>query len=77
LPESFAVLAKNTKGSAGRDSCIPGKMGFSERAQLLVEPVEWGGSSDFVSFAKADCLIFVLQNESLAAGEIARILHLP
>lgn len=77
LPSGFAVLTKNMKGAKERDSYIPAKLEFNKNAQLTVEPVKWGGSSDFVSFSKADCLIYVPKNAILNSLAIVRIVFLP
>jgi molybdopterin molybdotransferase len=76
LQESFAVLTKPIKAANGRDSYIPAKLDFNHQGQVLAEPVKWGGSSDFVSFSKADCLIFVPQNEDLPAETVVKIVFL-
>lgn len=77
LKDWFAILTKNMKGTKERDSYIPAKINLKKAAQISVEPIKWGGSSDFVSFADADCLIFVPQNETLEADSIVKILYLP
>jgi molybdopterin molybdotransferase len=77
LREGYAILTKNMKGAKGRDSYIPAKFTFNKNAQLFVEPLKWGGSSDFVSFSKADCLIFVPQDNILEAESIVKIAQLP
>ena len=77
LREGFAVLTKSIKGAKERDSYIPGKISFGENARLSVEPVKWGGSSDFVSFSKADCLIYIPRDERFEADRIVKIAFLP
>ncbi|MGI8494856.1 MAG: molybdopterin molybdotransferase MoeA [Pyrinomonadaceae bacterium] len=77
LREGFAVLTKNMKGAKERDSYIPGKIDLKKSAQVSVEPVKWGGSSDFVSFSKADCLIFLPGDETIEADSVVKILYLP
>lgn len=77
LREGFAVLTQSIKGAKERDSYIPGKIGFSQKGHLQVEPVKWGGSSDFVSFSKADCLICVPRSELFETEAIVKIAFLP
>ncbi len=77
LKEGFAVLANKIKGAKGRDSYVPAKLKFNENAQIIVESLKWLGSSDFVTFSKADCLIFVPQDSNFEAEEIVKILFLP
>lgn len=76
LPNGSVLLTKSLKGAKGRDSYIPGKIIYRKDASLSVEPVKWGGSSDFVSFANANCLIFAPSDKTLKKGESAKILFL-
>ena len=59
LIEETAVLAKAVKGSVDRESYLPAILRMDEQGTLLAEPLKWGGSSDFVSFARATALINV------------------
>ena len=76
LKTGFAVLTKQLKGSKERDSFIPAKVSTDNRGRLLAEPLKWGGSSDFVSFARADALVFVPADKTLPAESIAGIFFL-
>lgn len=76
LKEGFAVLTKKMKGAKERDSYLPAKMSFEKDAKISITPINWGGSSDFVSFANADCLIFVPQDKIIERGEIAKIVFI-
>lgn len=76
LKNGLAVLMKNMKGAKDRDSFIPAKTSL-KKTQTVVEPIKWGGSSDFISFANADSLIFVPQGKTLEAGSNVKILYLP
>lgn len=77
LKKVFAVSPKKLKGAKERDSYLPAKLIYVENAQLSVETLKWGGSSDFVSFARADCLAFVPQNKTVEAGQITEVMILP
>ncbi len=78
LPEDHAVLARDLKGSIDRESYLPATLRTDEKGTLLVEPLKWGGSSDFVSFARATSLINVPAGErALAAGSTVRVVLLP
>jgi len=57
LPVEHAVLAGNLKGSIDRESYLPATLRTDEKGMLLAKPLKWGGSSDFVSFARATALI--------------------
>jgi molybdenum cofactor synthesis domain-containing protein len=76
LPEVTAVLARNVKGSPDRDSYLPAVL-RTDDGRLLAEPLKWGGSSDFVSFARANGLIVVPAGTSITPGDIAKCLRLP
>ncbi len=77
LKEAFAVLSGKLKGAKERDSYIPARLNFNEKGQVMAAPLKWGGSSDFVAFSKADCLIFVPQNAVCETGTIIKIALLP
>src|SRR5712671_3218281 len=57
LEVDHAILARDLKGSIDRESYLPAILRTDERGTLLAEPLKWGGSSDFVAFAKATALI--------------------
>lgn len=73
-----AVLAGNLKGSFDRESYLPAVLRTDEKGTLLAEPLKWGGSSDFVAFARATSLINVPAGvKMISAGECVRIVRLP
>ena len=76
LKSGFAVVTKDLKGAAERDSFLPARLSTDERGQLLCEPLKWGGSSDFVAFARADALVFVPRATVIKNGDAAKILFL-
>src|SRR5947209_4039303 len=78
MKEEWAVLARNVKGAIERASYLPAGLETSEDGRLLAQPLKWGGSSDFVAFARATALIIVPEGlRSVDAGERVRIVHLP
>jgi molybdopterin molybdotransferase len=78
LPEDGALLARDVKGSIERESYLPAVLRTDEKGNLLSEPLKWGGSSDFVGFARATALIRVPAGiRALAAGSLVSILRLP
>jgi molybdenum cofactor synthesis domain-containing protein len=78
LIEETAVLARDLKGSIERGSYLPAILRTNEQGTLLAEPLKWGGSSDFVSFARATALINVPTGvKSLEAGICVTIVRLP
>src|SRR5687767_50240 len=72
LPEVTAILARNVKASPDRDSYLPAVLRTDQDGRLLAEPLKWGGSSDFVSFARANGLIIVPAGASIPPGDIAK-----
>src|SRR5437667_3110271 len=74
LTAETALLAKAVKGSVERESYLPAVLRTDEKGTLLAEPLKWGGSSDFVAFARATALINVpVGVTKLEAGELVRI----
>jgi molybdopterin molybdotransferase len=78
LVEATAFLEKPAKGAMERASYLPATLRTNDEAQLLAQPLRWGGSSDFVSFAKATALIVIPQDVgTIEAGTKVRVLRLP
>ena len=77
LREVQAVLARDVKGTRERDSYLPAVLRTDEKGTLLAEPLKWGGSSDFVSFARATGLVFIAADRSEVAGTVVKCLVLP
>lgn len=73
-----AVLEKPVKGARGRESYLPAILKTSDDAKLVAEPLKWGGSSDFVAFARATNLIIVPADAGVVeAGTLVKTLRLP
>lgn len=78
LAEEWAVLSRGVKGSMERTSYLPARLGTNEEGQLLAEPLKWGGSSDFVAFARATALVIVPAGvAAFEAGTKVRFVRLP
>ncbi|HKP48360.1 MAG TPA: gephyrin-like molybdotransferase Glp, partial [Pyrinomonadaceae bacterium] len=78
LLQGIALLGKSVKAAAGRESFLPGTLWTNDDAQLIAEPLKWGGSSDFVAFARATALINVAADGgTVEAGTTVRVLRLP
>lgn len=77
LKSAHAVLSQKIKGVKERDSFLPAFVETNEKGKLFVESFKFGGSSNFIEFARANCLAFVPRVEILEAGEIVKILFLP
>lgn len=78
LTNDGAVLARAVKGSVDRESFLPALLSTNDEGQLVAEPLKWGGSSDFVAFARATALIIVPAGiKSMNEGDRVRVVTLP
>jgi molybdenum cofactor synthesis domain-containing protein len=78
LVEEKAALGRSVKGAAERASYLPAVLRTDEAGTLVAEPLRWGGSSDFVAFARATALIIVPQGvRALDGGSTVSIVRLP
>jgi len=77
LKNGRAVLSQKIKGAKDRDSFLPAFVETSDKGKLVVESLKFSGSSNFIEFSRANCLLFVPGDENLEAGTIAKILFLP
>jgi molybdopterin biosynthesis enzyme len=77
LAEETAVLARASKGAAQRTSYLPAALSTDDAGRLLAEPLKWGGSSDFVAFARATALVVIPAGERLEAGAAVGLVRLP
>src|SRR5215831_7913198 len=78
LPHEHAVLTQNLKGSVDRESYLPAILLTDDKGTLLAEPLKWGGSSDFIAFAKATALINLPAGIAPStAGTAVQIVRLP
>ena len=78
LLEQTAILARSVKGSLDRESYLPAVLRTDEKGILLSDPLKWGGSSDFVAFARATALINVPSGVGrIEADSPVKILRLP
>lgn len=78
LHEQRAVLARDVKGAAERESYLPAAMRTDDEGHSIAEPLKWGGSSDFVAFTRATALIIVAAgSEKHLAGTVVRVVTLP
>jgi molybdopterin molybdotransferase len=76
--EETAVLSRGVKGAIERASYLPARLSTDDNGMLLAEPLKWGGSSDFVAFARAIALIIVPEDVSYVdAGARVRVVRLP
>ncbi len=78
LAQEMASLAKGIKGSLDRESFIPAQLTSNNEGRLIAQPLKWGGSSDFVAFARATALINLPAGPKVwSEGELVNIVRLP
>ena len=76
LRPGYAVLTKSGKGAKDRDSYLPATLKTGNGGRLFAEPLKWGGSSDFVGFARAEALIIVPAGKTFDEGDVVEIVFL-
>lgn len=73
-----AILSHSAKGAKERETYLPATLTTNEKGKLIASPLKWGGSSDFVSFARATALINIPQGiKTVEEGERVRVAYLP
>lgn len=78
LRQDTAVLGKSVKGAAQRESYLPAQLFTDDAGSLIAQPLKWGGSSDFVAFARGTSLIIVPPDVGvLETGTKVRVVYLP
>lgn len=76
LKKGFAKLTHPIKATKERDALLPVSLETNEKGEMTVETLRFSGSSNFIAFSRANGLVFVPQDQSLAAGDVARIFYL-
>ena len=74
--EGFAVLKHAVKAIKDRDCYLPAVLIATKDARLQTETLKWGGSSDFIGYARAECLVVVPKGKTFQPGEIVKIIYL-
>lgn len=73
-----AILLRKVKGTVERASYLPARLLTTDQGSVIAEPLKWGGSSDFVAFARATALIIVPQGiPAIDEGSQVKIIRLP
>jgi molybdenum cofactor synthesis domain-containing protein len=73
LRNGKAILTHDIKGTSGRDGLLPVKTAFLEDGRLTIESLKFSGSSNFVTFARADALVFVPADKGLKRSDVAEV----
>ncbi|MFV0387313.1 MAG: gephyrin-like molybdotransferase Glp [Pyrinomonadaceae bacterium] len=77
LRTGYARLDHDLKGAVERDSLLPVSLKISKKGKLRIKSIRFTGSSNFITFAGSEALVFVPQDTVLQKGEIAEIYLLP
>src|SRR6266581_2940701 len=78
LREDKAILGRAVKGSVDRESYLPAVFRTDEKGSLIADPLKWGGSSDFVAFARATGLINVpAGTRAIEPNSVVKTVRLP
>jgi molybdenum cofactor synthesis domain-containing protein len=77
LEEDNALLVRSVKGANERESYLPARLYTNKDGHLMAEALKWGGSSDFVAFARATALINLPDARVVEANELVRVVRLP
>ncbi len=78
LPRETAILEKNLRGTVDRECYLPAELNAGADGKLKALPLKWGGSSDFIAFARATALIVVPKGcEQVAAGTVVEVVRIP
>jgi len=73
-----AVLAKPVKGAIDRESYLPAQLTTNDDGELVAFPLKWGGSSDFVAFARATALVIIPAGvKMMDSNVIVKVVRLP
>jgi len=76
LITGIAVAGGRLKGAAERETYLPLALKTSKEGVLLAMPLKWGGSSDFVGFARADAMAALPRGSVIEAGDAVDIVFL-
>ncbi|MGD9628929.1 MAG: gephyrin-like molybdotransferase Glp [Pyrinomonadaceae bacterium] len=77
LEGATAIASKPIRSTKERDAYLPSALEISDDGRLLVEPLQWSGSSDLVGFSHADVLAVIPKGSNVGAGQTIDILLLP
>lgn len=76
VERGFAVLNSAVKGNRMRDTCLPARFATAADGKLVAVPLPSVGSSDLVSFARAEALIVVPKGTTFQIDDVVEVLFL-
>jgi molybdopterin biosynthesis enzyme len=78
LRSEWALLGNQARGTMDRETYLPALLSTNEDGMQIAESLKWGGSSDFVGFARATALIVVPAGTKVVEPNTrVRVLRLP
>ena len=78
LTAENSVLAKPVKGSLDRESYLPAQLTTNDDGELVAFPLKWGGSSDFIAFARATALVIIPAGvKTIDSNAMVKVVRLP
>jgi len=78
LRSEWALLGNQARGTIDRETYLPALLSTNEDGIQIAESLKWGGSSDFVGFARATALIVVPAGTKVVEPNTrVRVLRLP
>jgi molybdenum cofactor synthesis domain-containing protein len=76
LRRAKAISGGSFKAARERDTYFPARLDIDGKGRVIVSPVKWIGSSDFIGFGRSDALAFVPGGEKVEAGDQIEVLIL-
>ncbi len=76
LTKGRALLRHSIKGTNGRDALLPVVLSTDADGRQMIETLKFSGSSNFISFAGSNGLVFVPRDTGLEKNEVADVYHL-
>jgi len=76
LKRGTAVAGANIKAAKDRDTYAAARLETDAAGRLIAMPIRTQGSSDLVSFSRAEALIFIPAGESYKIGNVVEIKYL-
>ncbi len=73
LPSGTAILETAVKAPAERDAYIPAALATDAQGRLIAVPLKWHGSSDLITFSRAEALVVISKGKTCAAGEAVAV----
>lgn len=77
LKKGFAVATKEIRGAKERDSFLPVSVETNAKGKLSIKSLQFGGSSNFIAFSRANALAFVPQGSNYKPGDVVEVAYLP